>query len=332
MLPHKVLITTSDYLPKFGGLTTYALNLESVLREIYSDVELFHWKSIKELKAYEENEKYDLIFNVHMMASYFGNWDKKKNINFIHGSEVLFYSPNFLKRLYKRIFQRNILQSLESSRANIFISEFTMKKTQSFGLDLDYSRDYVVHNCIDTVQSEYCFKSIRDEISFTFFSRNVPHKNPSGVGDLLKNLSKKYHDKEIVLHTNVKGIVSDVFITKYYDKLSNEKREELYKISHFNLLLSLDHSHRGFFEGFGLTCLEAGKYGVPSIVNSTGGLPENVHHKRNGYVLEGNDLFDFNLCENYKELCEFTHAHTLASHDLSYFKRFITAYFGETFE
>lgn len=329
MLPHKVLITTSDYLPKYGGLTTYALNLEKALKEIYSDVELFHWKSIKELKAYKDHDKYDLIFNVHMMASYFGTWDEKKNINFIHGSEILFYSPNVLKRLYKRLFQRHILKSLVSSRSNIFISEFTMKKAQSFGLNIDYSRDYIIHNCIDVDEGEFCYKSIGNRVSFSFFSRNVPHKNPSGVCELLKIFSKKYNDKEIVLHTNVEGIVSDSFMTKHYEKLSNEKREELYKISHFNLLLSLDHSHRGFFEGFGLTCLEAGKYGVPSIVTSSGGLPENVHHRRNGYVLQSLDQLDFDICENYRELCEFTYKHTLNSHGLTYFKRFILSNFGE---
>ena len=40
----KVLITTSDYLPNLGGLTSYTCNVESSLRELGISYELFHWR------------------------------------------------------------------------------------------------------------------------------------------------------------------------------------------------------------------------------------------------------------------------------------------------
>ena len=326
MQPKRVLVTTSDYLPQFGGLTTYTLNLVKALEQIGFETEVFHWKNIGDIKGYRISDDIDLVFNVHMMASYFGTWDKKLNVNIIHGSEILFYSPNPFKRLYKRLFKTKILKALEDSRMNIFISEFTFKKLKSLRFSEDYSRDYILHNCIDDSEGEYIENDINDEIVFSFFARNVPHKNPRGVSKYLENL-KESLGKEVRLITNVDAFKDVNFKTSLITNLSEEKKELSYKEAHFNILFSLDHSHLGFFEGFGLTCLEAGKYGVPSLVSHFGGLSENVHDGYNGYVI---DLENprFSIMERYNDLRKFTYQHTMDSHGLEYFKRFLKAHLG----
>jgi len=103
--------------------------------------------------------------------------------------------------------------------------------------------------------------------------------------------------------------------------------QETYKKCHFNLLLSLDHSKLGFIEGFGLTCLEAGQFGTPSIVFNTGGLPENVHTGFNGFVMNGDSydvvkqLIDSITNENYELMRLKTFKHTTESHSLDIYKR-----------
>jgi glycosyltransferase involved in cell wall biosynthesis len=109
--------------------------------------------------------------------------------------------------------------------------------------------------------------------------------------------------------------------------MSDEQREEVYKTSHFNLLLSLDHSHLGYIEGFGLSCLEAGKYGTPSIVLNTGGLPDNIHPAVNGVILESTTskeiqkLIPFLNEKNYNQLRESTFGHTITAHGLDQYLR-----------
>ena len=104
---------------------------------------------------------------------------------------------------------------------------------------------------------------------------------------------------------------------------SDSERDQLFKKSHYNLLFSLDHSKKGFFEGFGLSCLEAAKFGVPSIVLNSGGLSENVHHKFNGLVLNSLEeapkiMFDTNF---YRQCAQNSYDHVYGNHHLGFYKK-----------
>ena len=66
---------------------------------------------------------------------------------------------------------------------------------------------------------------------------------------------------------------------------------------------------------------------MPSLVSHFGGLSENVHDGYNGYVI---DLENprFSIMERYNDLRKFTYQHTMDSHGLEYFKRFLKAHLG----
>lgn len=321
MKSKKVLLTTPDYPPRLGGLSTYTLCVESVLKEAGIEYDLLVWNHPRDLKRSAVD--YDIVLNIHYMGGYFGQWDSRKNINFIHGSEILFYSPNPLKRMIKKMMKKNMLNYFHESFQNIFISEFTLEKLSSLGLKTDYGRDIVFHNCIETNEVGFIDKDIQNEIIFSCIVRDVPHKNLDGVVSLLESAAKRT-EKKIVLKTNSARVQSEIITIIPLENLSDSDRENVYKVSHFNILLSLDHSHRGFYEGFGLTCLESGKYGVPSIVSNTGGLPENVHHKLNGIVVSDNFLEDLDYAlKNYQSMRRWTFDHTHKSHSLNSFGRIL---------
>lgn len=316
----KWLITTPDYPPQLGGLSTYTLCVEAALKLCGIDYDVAVWKTPQEARMIDGSQ-YNRVLNINYVGGFLGKWSSEKNINFVHGSEILFYSPNPIKRFVKRMMKNRILDYFNLSYKNVFISSFTMEKLESFGLNIKYNRDQVFHNCIDISGHEFIDNDIVDEIKFVSIVRDVPHKNLDGVVRLLEDLSDNI-GKKIVLYTNSERLNSSKITVHAKENLSNEERDQYYKESHFNVLLSKDHSEKGFYEGFGLTCLEAGKYGVPSIVASSGGLPENVHHMDNGVVVSSNFFKDFKeFISEYRNKRQYTYEHTINSHSIEAFAK-----------
>ncbi len=325
----RILLTTPDYPPRLGGLSTFTLLVEKALKNLGLPYDLYHWKDIQDLKSAQLTKKYQHGIHIHFMGSYYLNDFCEKHINFIHGSEILFTSPKWYKKLFKFLFKKFFLRKLQSCKYNICISEFTLKKLEFAGLSIDYSRDFVFHNCIDFQnKKELSLVSLSDPVlKFICVARDVPHKNLSGAFDLCLKAAQTtgkpvelYCPKAFPEHPLVKTIS--------LDKLSDEERDSLYQACHFNLLLSLDHSYKGFYEGFGLTVLEAGRFGTPSIVSSHGGLPEACHHGKTGWVLPLNpknfSRFFQNLTEEeYLRIAKQCYNHTLQSHHSGHYDELI---------
>ncbi len=119
------MITTSDYLPQIGGLSTFTENMEKTLKELCLEYEVFHWKKYTDIKLSPDLKKYDYILNVHPQFAWLAESSHEKMINFIHGSEILMTSPNLLKRMFKQFKKREYFSKLEESYLNIFISRAT---------------------------------------------------------------------------------------------------------------------------------------------------------------------------------------------------------------
>ncbi len=326
-----ILLTTSDYFPQLGGLSTFTANLEKVFKELNLDYEVFHWKKFSDIKKISNKDltKYSLIVNVHSHVGLNSLFQHNKVVNFIHGSEALFTSPNIIKKIIKKFyFKKKYFSFLEGSFFNVFISEATLKKTMTSGLTPDYSRDLVIHNGIEIKNVHSVIKKLDSKIVFTCIARNVPHKNISGAirfCEIYSNLTKK--KVQIILPSGVEASSSQVEIVNLKNS-TDEIRNAAFLKAHFNLLLSLDHSHQGFYEGFGLTTLEAAQFSVPSVVLNTGGLPEAVHHKKTGWVLskinedEVGQFLNFFDEVNYKKICFEAYRHTKQSHSLESYKLF----------
>ena len=324
----KILLTTPDYPPKLGGLSTFTSNLESILRQM-GEVTLHVWDNVQQLTQFNSDQHFDWGIHVHFMGGVAAARFCKKNLNFIHGSEVAFTSPNFIKRTFKKIMKRKFISYLEESHWNLFISEFTRQFLVSKGLESDFSRDLVFHNLIDLKENQLFGPSFtQGPLQLVCIARDVPHKNIDGAITIAKNIQNQIK-REVVLtinamrdpslHSNIKMVC--------LPNLSNEEREKIYQKSHFNLLPSLDFSSSGFFEGFGLTVLEAGKYGTPSIVFSDqGGQGESVHHRLTGWsdLYSNREQIPQYISEfdevSYQQLRVNTFQHTIDNHDKNFYK------------
>ena len=293
------------------------------------DYKLFHWNNYKEIKniSKEELSKYDLIINIHPQFSWITKTDHERMINFIHGSEILMTSPSLLNRVYKRIMKQSFFNKTEKSYLNIFISEATLDKAKKHGFNVDYSRDLIMHNCINTTDALFIKKEIKYKLVFTCIVRNVAHKNLLGslkFCELVALVTSKEVELIVPKGSNLK---SEKIKIRELTTVDNNERDEAYKASHYNLLLSEDHSHKGFFEGFGLTVLEAGRFGTPSIVFNAGGLPEAVHHGKTGWVIDNisnqaiKQIFNKENDPNYQQMAIECFSHTTKSHSLNEYSK-----------
>ena len=83
----KVLITTPDYPPLLGGLSTFSFQIEKVLKSLGFNCDLLVWEGIKDLK--EKSKKlvaqYNTVFHIHFLGTSFLNLDSGKHIIFYHG-------------------------------------------------------------------------------------------------------------------------------------------------------------------------------------------------------------------------------------------------------
>jgi glycosyltransferase involved in cell wall biosynthesis len=318
-LNSKVLLTTPDYPPKLGGLSTFCKNIEFALKSLGLDYDLLVWDPKKPLSARDElAHSYQWGVHIHFQGGLVLADKCEKNINFLHGSEILFTSPNPLKRLMKSLLKGRALNYLQKSYFNISISEFTMNRVSQKGLNIDYARDLVFHNCIDLNSSHFVEKSLSDDvINFICVARDVPHKNLELAFELVMSYSMRFQKKVKFYCTRE----FDDFGTVECFNIQGRDDEEIRKLyceSHFNLLLSRDDSKVGFYEGFGLTVLESGCWGTPSITADSGGLPEACHDLETGWVYNlgssFDNLFDKIEASSYPSISRRVFEHSHQSH------------------
>lgn len=340
MTKKKILVTTPDYPPKLGGLATFSKNLVNLLEESEYEVKVFNWKSLSEVaKSYELNKDYDFFFHVHYLGGFLGGFPASKSVNFCHGSELFFTSPNFLKRIVKKLTKFKTFEYFKDSYQNVFISKFTQDILLKSGFNMNYSRDLVFHNCVPLPKEVPKPKTIGTDgnIKLCSIARDVPHKNLNGAFELAEKLaiiskrtvqlsmtSNRFKSTDQVSYTDITGF-------------SDDKIGEVYLASHFNILLSKNDSSKGFIEGFGLTTLEAAKFGTPSIVSSSGGLKENIHHNFNGYrfheVSESSVKEFYKVClSKYSSWSKNSYDHLVSSHSMKVFQKLLDKIIGSSCE
>lgn len=325
-----LLLTTPDYLPRVGGLTSHTLNVEKVLKELGIEYELFHWKSYREILSYPKNKLagFDYILNIHSGFHMYMPISHPKVINFVNGAEILFYSPNLLKRMFKQLTKKKALRRFEEAFYNIFISEYTFNTLIKKGLKEDFSRDIIFHMAVDTKNEKYCEKKWSDlTLKFITVARDVPHKNFKGAIRFCEKIQElSGRPVEFITVTDKKFTSDHIDITSHLNP-DNKKRDELLAEAHFNILFSLDHSRKGFFEGFGQIVQEAGCFATPSVVLASGGLPESVHDGETGWVLADledkrvNAWYELMNEDHYRTVSDKCYRHTLDSHGLDNWRR-----------
>lgn len=345
----KITLTGPDFLPKVGGLSTYTETIKEALIAIGSEVEILPWASLQiknNLKHFEQQLSWaDWIINTHSLFCYFiPDYHKKfsnKTINFIQGSELCFNSPNFFKALYKKIFKSKMLRPIEESVYNIFISQFTYQKILETGYRSDFSKDLFFYPPLRSLDSKAHnnsrnlindkYNRMKDQgVSLIWPSRFAPHKNGHDVFVFCQLLSEISGLKvTLYLTTSYQSKIPEGSSFKCFFIDRDISLVDAYKKSHFNLIFSKDLFSQGFFEGFGLTALEAAQFGTPTLATPWGGQKEAVHANFTGQIInqinreEAQKWWDTLSCQFYLDLSKNCFEHTHHFHQKNKLENFL---------
>tara|TARA_R110000868_G_scaffold132381_8_gene343331 strand:- start:6115 stop:7110 length:996 start_codon:yes stop_codon:yes gene_type:complete len=312
----EISITTPDYPPnRLGGLATFSKTLVESLEHAGVKVNLTVWNKAHQVKSLDQT----LTVNIHSWPILYNSHQQcRDSVNFIHAAELLPYSKNILKRIVKKIIHARFLKRLQLAKRNIFISQYALDLACKYGYHSDVTRDIIFHNRINLKGAEFINKTLNDdELTLCCFARDVPHKNILGTIKFAEDLATITNKKVTLYCGNTKHSSSKIDLRSR--SYSDEEREDIYKQSHLNLIFSLDHSKIGNIEGFGLTPLEAAKYGVPSLGLGNGGLPESIHHNFTGLILRDLNKNEIEstwnkLVKDYEQISRNAFDHVMSNH------------------
>lgn len=130
---------------------------------------------------------------------------------------------------------------------------------------------------IDAKSGHKCLISIFDRVS-----KHVPRAHLVFAGG--QSLSSRLSDERKRYEAEINKLISDLNLEKkitFTGTVPYEELVDLYNASDIYALLSGN-------EGFGLSITEAMACGLPVIGSRAGGIPEQVKHRRNGYLVDLN--------------------------------------------
>ena len=97
---------------------------------------------------------------------------------------------------------------------------------------------------------------------------------------------------------------------KLLGKVNEKEKASLFNISDLHIMPTIDHKYSHSIEGFGISYIEAGMFGVPSISSGIGGTKESVINNKTGIICDPNKIFSIknsikkilNDQKNYKKI------------------------------
>tara|TARA_B100000886_G_scaffold191086_1_gene131559 strand:+ start:328 stop:1413 length:1086 start_codon:yes stop_codon:yes gene_type:complete len=332
------LIITRTFPPDIGGMQNLMWGLAKSLAKldmvkVFADYHENHKKfdekvsfTIKRISGLKLIRKYRKSFlineylkeNKNVKCIIADHWkslelisSKKKKICLIHSKEI---NHNIGSKNNTKLLK--ILNNIDYVVAN---SQFT--KNLAIEKGVEENKIVVINPGVDPAneipkedikQAEEILKG--KEQKLITVSRYDKRKNHEKVIMALRNLKEKfpnivytcigYGDEE----QNLKKLVIELNLEKhvvFLNDISNELKNALITKSDVFIMPSI--IYKSSVEGFGISFIEAAKYGIPSIGGKDGGASDAIEHDKSGLICDGNSLDEIysSIClmfENNKHL------------------------------
>jgi len=337
------LIVTRNFPPDLGGIQSLMGGLSESLIN-HGPVKVFAYESpnsnifdskspinierVKGFKIFRKYRKANLINNYiennnNIRALITDHWKslelvKKENINkiktfcLLHSKEINHPIGSLInKRLIK-----------STNNANFIIANSNFTKELAIKVGIDKSKIHIIFPGIEKPSSVDNLSQIKAEEYFgnsfpkiITVSRLVKRKGHDKILMLIKNLKPKFPKIKYISvgfgeeENNLFKLTKELALEKEVIFLKNINQNiKSALISHSNLFLMPTRIEKKSVEGFGISFIEAGSYGIGSIGGKDGGASDAIIHNQTGLICDGNDLSSicdsvekFFKNENYKK-------------------------------
>ena len=233
-----------------------------------------HWKSIE-----------------HINTAYL---DKNSNFCLIHSKEINHPIGSAL----------NIRMNKAFKKTKFIIANSKYTKELGIGMGLEKEKIHIIHpgtNYPIEINDEYRLKAKKIFNSafpkIITIARLEKRKSHQNILMTIKNLIPTYPDIKYVCigngdeKKNLEDLREQLAIEQYVTFLSDiEENLKVALLNECDLYLMPSVIYKKSVEGFGISFIEAGSYGKPSIGGKDGGQADAIEEERTGYLCDGNDL------------------------------------------
>ena len=253
-----------------ANLVNDFLDSNSNIRSIITD----HWKSL------------ELIKNNHLK--------KTKSFCLIHSKEI---NHEIGSSLNKRLIK-------STNKANFIIANSNFTKKLAIKVGIDSSK---IHIIFPGIQEPKIIENLLKDEAEKIFKDSFPRiitvarldkrKGHDNILMLIKNLKVKFPKIKYLSigagneENNLKKLVKHLSLENEVIFLKDIKFDlKVSLISKSNLFLMPSRIDKKSVEGFGISFIEAGSYGVGSIGGKDGGASDAISHEKTGLICDGKDL------------------------------------------
>ncbi len=225
--------------------------------------------------------------------------------NFLDYLEDYFPLPKPIFNTIKYLLKKLIVWVYNSYDLTLVTSKVTYPKVIELGINNARYRNLIgfdaekFHTSLrqkDFFQSEYNLERVDSLVKVIFLGRLYPDKGWDFTLEAFRTLSTQIDLSKVAIIVAGDGPMREEIATKltaFAPQVHLLGRVAPEKVP--ALLVNCDlHVTTSEKETRGLTILEAFAAGIPVIAPNSGGVIENIHHDRNGYLYKPGDRADFN--------------------------------------
>ncbi len=296
-----------------GGLEKYSFDLYTNLKTVFPDVSLIaNRHHLKSLPWFFVRTLFYLLFRVRkfthihladgslsILIPYIKFIAPKVGITIsIHGLDITY--KNYLYQLF-------IPRLIKLAHAIVCVSNNTMQ--ECLNREIPQEKCHVITNGIDFSDGDFkkadlseveklCGINLIEKQIFFSIGRLVKRK---GIVWFIEHVMTKLDEQSIYIiagsgkeEESIIAAIEGYNLTNQVILLGNVSEEQkviLFRSADFFIMPNIRVEND--IEGFGLTVLEAGKYGVTVVASAIEGLLDSVLHKKTGYLVEEQNEHEF---------------------------------------
>ena len=344
-----IVISTQCFPPEIGGIENLMEGLSnSLLKNKFKLFVFADSKNRLKEQKYDKNQKYEIIRykgikiirrrrksldinkfisikkNVHFIIC--DTWKSAENLIKIvdlksikilclaHGNDILTKRSLIKKRRLEKVFSK-----VKYIIAN---SYFTKNKIKDLGINS--SKIKVIYPGINRINLPSKKQNLFGKYNYfkpilITIARLEKRKNHIKIIYAINDLLKEYNNLLYLIagdgpeKKRLSKIINKLNLNrnvKLLGKVNEKEKASLFNISDLHIMPTIDDKYSRSIEGFGISYIEAGMFGVPSISSGIGGTKESVINNKTGIICDPNKIFSIknsikkilNDPKNYKKI------------------------------